>query len=348
MATIESNANARRIYNNKVEESFRALGDVLAKRERSYIILDEGPSMAALDRQTSMLAGMLRGTEMYLWSEWQSKGDAKFEARHLVVVTTMIERRWYDGTAMQLLLQRPREQSLAVMTLLDERLWSRSALRNIVIQPRWIGAPQLSTHEKVSGLNEAERSIAVAGFEDESSYVKNTDSVVPLLWLSQECVRQWGKALAGNDRVRLVCISSSEADGKDQAAVVTKATDTATVSIIDRTMEFRAVSTPEAVRMAQEVAELLPEFNLKELRAFREQRFPNASPLLDIEILCGGLLNVVHRCDDPQATRYAMNVNVARALSSMKTKEPNEKTITLAKKMAAKDSARFGGREISP
>jgi nucleoside phosphorylase len=216
--------------------------------------------------------------------------------RAIVIVSDCVSAAWYDGTLSAWLAAWARRSPVAVLQVLPQRLWTRTALRrglpamfsaatpaasNRRLSPRYIAAPPAPGDDVIA---------------------------LPVMTLEATSVAAWARTVAGlSGTIEGVALPNR---GRQTSGVarITGAAPTAAA----RVARFRETSTAPAKLLASCLAAV--PINLPIVRLVRAAAVPEARDSDLAELFLGGLLREVAADDDPDRVEYDFHDGVRELL----------------------------------
>ena len=300
------------------------------------IIVDRSRSMDLWRRTVFEFSEMVRWLgafrDIRLWSLRLQDGEGRLEAgfsakrkshhspkelgdalgRHLVLLMTdCVSKPWWDGTYQRFLADLGSRGPLAVVQLLPEKLWPRTALRHA----RPIRYSSLTYPAGLGDFSRVNYEYSLGG-----TFGKNVDGIgtrAPILSLHPGSFSRWGRWLTGREEwapgyellMRPENVTISRGDDREKH---------------DRNSRFEIFweTASSHTRYLFYCAGVAPIVTLPILRAIREAMIPNASQANEAELLLSGLLEIVNDSEDPEEVRYCFPDDIrARLLDNLPRSE---------------------------
>lgn len=216
--------------------------------------------------------------------------------RAIVIVSDCVSAAWYDGTLAAWLAAWVRRGPVAVLQVLPQRLWTRTALRR--------GLPAMFSASTPGVANErlSPRYIAATPAPGDDVIA------LPVMTLEATSVAAWARTVAGlSGTIEGVALPSRRRQTRGVAQIA-GAAPTATA----RVARFRETSTAPAKLLASCLAAV--PINLPIVRLVRAAAVPEARDSDLAELFLGGLLREVASDDDPDRVEYDFHAGVRELL----------------------------------
>ncbi|WP_431933291.1 SAV_2336 N-terminal domain-related protein [Nonomuraea jabiensis] len=230
--------------------------------------------------------------------------------RLVLVLSDCSGRRWWNGRAQTMLHKWARHGPVAVLQPLPERMWRRTALPAVpgIARPVRRAAPNTRL-----------------GFTPREAHAAAPEGIpIPVVELTPPWLASWARLIAG-----------PVGDGLPTSAAYVKGTPhsreqrtakESTLSAVDRVRRFRAVASPQAIRLAVSIATSTP--TLPVMRLIQRVMLPKGAqhPQYLAEVLLSGLLRPVG--DD----RYAF---VEGARAALLATSPRSESLDVINRISA-------------
>ncbi|MCP3964595.1 MAG: protein kinase [bacterium] len=257
--------------------------------------------------------------------------------RHLtLLLTDCVAAPWRDGTYARLLRAFQANGPVAMIQLLPEHLWVRTALR----EARPIRFLSLTSHRQAAAVNRCEYiySLAMRG----SSASRREAVAVPVLSLHPVSFRRWARWLTGR---------SAWAPGFELAvegAELTQSAGTRVHSVLSYRARLEVFwrSAPPATRRLAYCVAASPAVTLPILRVIRKTMVPQAGQPNEAELLLSGLLKVISDADDAEEVIYSFPDGVRQQLLDNLSRPDAQRVLMLERVSEFIDRRLVGGRSF--
>jgi formylglycine-generating enzyme required for sulfatase activity/predicted Rossmann-fold nucleotide-binding protein len=217
----------------------------------------------------------------------------------LLLLSDAVGPEWYSARTSALLADWARRMPVALVQMLPENLWPRTALavRNeVYVHPTGEAVPsaRLRVERESDWLS-----------EEQPSGVP-----LPLLVLEPAAVSAWARMVAGRNDARLPGVlldPGTEGERSVELAIRDMQAD-------ERIQRFKQTASRSAWKLAGLLA-AAPVLSLPILRLVRQEMLPEARQVHEAEVLLGGLLALRgERASDPDEEQYEFHVGVRERL----------------------------------
>jgi hypothetical protein len=199
----------------------------------------------------------------------------------VLVISDFVSAGWYDGRVLGLLHDWSRESPVALLQVLPERLWSRTALaEGVRVELRAVATAMTNPHLHWA----AELPLPEAGWRSRGMGVASTLALFPIVTADPASLRRLARMVAGSNDESLNGVLFDLT--ADIPLPVTR-----DVTPDERVRRFWSLSSSAAGELAS-LLSAAPVTSTGILRLLRKELLPAADPSVEAEVLFSGLLSV--------------------------------------------------------